>query len=67
MYCTDSLLDIENRQVQDITRTCLEKRINEGSVQRTQSKIIQPTKVTSSKASPTKSEQRHGTMDREGT
>ena len=67
MYCTDSLLDIENRQVQDITRACLEKRVNEGGIQRTQSKIITPTKVLSSKTSPTKSEQRHGTMDREGT
>ena len=66
VYCTDTILDQTNQLTQAITIESLERVINERQSGRPDSKHT-PLKGQSSKASPTKSDTRTSTMDKEGS
>ena len=68
VYCTDSILDQENKLTQEITIQSIDRVINQNRTQTEKKEPKQPhSKTTSVKTSPTKADTRPGAMDREGT
>ena len=67
VYCTDTILDQNNKLTQDITVQSIERVISEGTQKKKKKEPKQTTLETfSMKASPTKSSTRHSIMDTEG-
>ena len=65
VYCTDTILDQDNRHIQEITIHSLERVQNERRTARIEQRTPTP-KLPSVKTSPVKSEVRMNTMDKEG-
>ena len=68
VYCTDTILDQENKLTQEITIQSIDRVVSQNKTQNEIKEQKQPSsKTTSMKTSPTKTDTRqHTTMDREG-
>ena len=67
VYCTDTILDQDNKMTQEITVQSIDRVMSQNKNQNEMKEQKQPTsRTTSMKTSPTKTERGHTTMDREG-
>ena len=60
MYCSDTILDMQDKMTQDITMQSIERKLAAQP-----SKRVQTVKASPVKASPAKSDTRGNTMDAE--